>query len=82
MSVSLFCLILVNHVYASSLNEFVNPLNISQPVCPVMQPNNVCNDSSVSQLIKPLNASKPSVQVMQLNVTSVTSVLLVNSLNH
>ena len=73
----------VSPVYASSVSELVKPLNVSKTVCSGnATKRNVCNTSSVSQCIKPLKLVNLSVQVKQLNVTSVTPVMLVNSLNH
>ena len=68
-------------VYASSVSELVKPLNVSKPVCSSnATKRNVCNTNSVSQHNKPL--ADLSVLVKQLNITSVTPVMLVNSLNH
>ena len=73
----------VSPAYASTVSELLKPLNVSKPVCSSnATKRNFCNASSVRERIKPLNVSKLSVQVKQLNVTSVTSVMLVSSLNH
>ena len=70
----------VSLVYASSGSELIKPLNVSKPVCSSnAAKSNICNASSMSQCIKPLNVSKP---VCSSKITSVTPVMLVNSLNH
>ena len=72
----------VRLLYASSVSELLKPLNGSKSVCSSnATKRHVCNASNVSQRVKPLNISK-TVQLKQLNVTSVSPVMLVNSLNH
>ena len=45
---------------ASSVSQFIKPLNVSKPVCSSKETKrNVCNANSVSQFTKPLNVSKP-----------------------
>ena len=65
----------VSVIYARSVSELINPLNVRKPVCSskttesntcnvsspgqFLKPLNVCNTSSLSQLDKPLNVSEP-----------------------
>ena len=45
---------------ASSVSQFIKPLNVSKPVCSSKETKrNVCNANSVSQFTKPLDVSKP-----------------------
>ena len=67
----------VSPVYASSVSQFIKPLNNSKPVfSSKATKRNVCNANSVSQFTKPLNVSKPlcSSKATKRNVCNASSI--------